>query len=126
MGLLSKIEAITIRELDELAALYGSATKSGVSVTAERAMRHGAVFSCVRVISEDIAKLPIILYRRLDNGGKERAADHWAYRLVHEKPNSWKTPYEFKEWMQNCLEYRGNAYAFKVRVRNEVRELIPR
>ena len=100
-------------------------THSGVSVTPDSAMRCAAVYASVRVVSEDVAKLPLILYRRLPDGGKERATDHWAYRLLHTKPNSWQTPFEFKRLMQSALELRGNAYAWKVRVRDEVRELIP-
>lgn len=128
-GFLDRIEAQVVgtytgRELDELLK-FVSPSKSGVRVTAESAMRFSVVFACVRVVSEDVAKLPLFLYRRLPNGGKERAIDHWAYRLMHDKPNAWMTPYEFKEMMEGHIELRGNAYAFKTWVRGEVAELIP-
>jgi phage portal protein BeeE len=34
------------------------------------AQHQSAVFACVRVLSETIASLPLIFYRRLSNGGK--------------------------------------------------------
>ena len=52
----------------------GQHTVSGESVTPETAMRLTAVYACVNVRSQDVAKLPLILYRRTKDGGKERAA----------------------------------------------------
>lgn len=129
MGLLARLEqpraTASADQLERiLRQYYGATTKSGVAVTAETAMRCAAVFACVRVVSEDVAKLPIILYRRTKDG-KQRAVEHAAHKLLNEKPNSWQTPYEFKEMLQQHLEYRGNAFAYKVRVRGQVRELIP-
>jgi phage portal protein BeeE len=53
-----------------------TATRSGVVVTPSTAVQVAAVNAAVRVISETIASLPLILYRRLKDGGKERALDH--------------------------------------------------
>lgn len=103
----------------------GAVTKSGVRVSEEAASACSAVFSCVRVASEDIAKLPLILHRRLPGGGKERATDHPLYTILHDRPNSWQTSFEFRQLMQVHMELWGNAYAFINRVRGEVRELIP-
>lgn len=87
-------------------------------------MRVGAVYSCIRIIAEDIAKLPLLLFRRTKNG-KERATDHPLYSLLHDAPNDWQTSYEWREMMAGHLELRGNAYCWIVRVGNEIRELIP-
>lgn len=103
----------------------GGVTKSGARVTEDSALSVADVYKCVRVIAEDIAKLPLILYRRLPNGGKERATDHPLYALMDEQPNGLQTAFEFREMMQGHIELRGNAYARKVRVRGQVRELLP-
>jgi HK97 family phage portal protein len=103
----------------------GAVTKSGARVTEDTALSVADVFKCVRVISEDIAKLPLILYRRLPNGGKERATDHPLYALLDVQPNLEQTAFEFREMMQIGLEVRGNGYAFKNVVRGQVRELLP-
>jgi HK97 family phage portal protein len=108
-----------------LRAQFGGATRSGTSVTPETALGVGAVFACVRVLSEDVAKLPLILHRRREDGGKERAVDHPLYALMHDRPNSYQTAFEFREMMQAHLALRGNAFAFVTRVGGQVRELLP-
>jgi HK97 family phage portal protein len=130
MGLLSRLErgpraSISGDLWKRILSGGGSASTAGVRVSEEAAAACSAVFSCVRVASEDIAKLPLILYRRLSDGGKERATDHSLYRILHDRPNSWQTSFEFRQLMQVHLEFWGNAYAFINRVRGEVRELIP-
>lgn len=104
----------------------GGPTRSGVNVSAETAMRCGAVYACVRVLAEDVAKLPLILHRRLPNGGRERAVDHPLYTVLHGHANGWQTAFEFREMMQAHLELRGNAYAYITRgAGNQVLELLP-
>lgn len=99
-------------------------THSGAAVTPDTAMRMGAVYSCVSLLAEDVAKLPLITYKR-DGARKERAPDYWLYPLLHDEPNTWQTSMEFREMMQAHLELRGNAYAIKTVVRGETRELLP-
>ncbi len=103
----------------------GASTKAGVRVGDDVGIACAAVFACIRVVSEDVAKLPLILYRRSANGGKERATDHPLYALLHDQPNGWQTSFELREMLQGHLELRGNAFAFVNRVGREVRELIP-
>lgn len=91
----------------------GVKTSAGESVTPETALRTSAVWACVRVRSEDIGKLPCILYRRLKDGGKERAVEHPLYSLVREQPNPRMTAFEFRQLMQASVDLRGNAYALK-------------
>lgn len=88
----------------------GFHSAAGTYVSPETAMRLAAVFACVRVISETIGSLPLAIYRRRADGGKERANDHPLYS-VFQKPNLWQTSFEFWEMMQAHLELRGNAFA---------------
>jgi HK97 family phage portal protein len=103
----------------------GALTRSGARVTEATALRVADVYKCVRVVAEDVAKLPLILYRRLPGGGKERATDHPLYRLLHDEPNGLQTSFAWREMLQGHIELRGNAYAFKVRVRGQIKELLP-
>ena len=91
----------------------GFRTASGAYVSPETAMRLASVYACVRVISETMGSLPRAIYRRLPNGGKERANDHPLYDVL-QKPNIWQTGFEFFEMMQGHLELRGNAFAIIV------------
>ncbi len=99
-------------------------TASGAVVTPDSAMRVVAVFAAVRVISEALAQVPLITYRRTGEARK-RATDHWLYSLLHDAPNQWQTSFEWREMMQAHVSLRGNAFSFKVRVRDETRELLP-
>jgi len=51
-------------------------SSSGKHVNERSAMQMTAVYSCVRILSEAVAGLPLHLYRYTDSGGKEKAADH--------------------------------------------------
>lgn len=88
---------------------------AGVPVNSLTALNSIPVLACVTVLSEDVAKLPLWMYRRLPkNKGKEVIHDDWLARLL-KKPNAWQTRFEFMEMMQACLVLRSNAYAVIVR-----------
>ena len=74
-----------------------------------------AVYSCVRILSEAIASLQLNLYKYTDTGGKERAADHPLYFLLHDEPNSEMTSFVFRETLMTHLLLWGNAYAQIIR-----------
>lgn len=115
----------TSQELqDFLLSGAGHESASGQVVNEQTAMRVAAVYACVRVLSETVAQLPLIVYRRTENG-KERATDHPLWGVLHDQPNSWQTSFEFREMMVALQALRGNAFALKNVVRGEVRELIP-
>ena len=91
-------------------------TSAGVTVTAQTALQTSAVFSCVRVLAETIASLPLKIYRRQPDGGKKEAPNHPLYALLNRVgPNPWQTAPEFWEMMCGHNALRGNAYAYKVR-----------
>lgn len=90
----------------------GTITAAGVRVSPDRALSLAAVYACVRVVSETLASFPLIMYKRLPDGGKERAINHPLYSLLHDKPNSWMTAFEWIELTQSHIEMRGNAYNF--------------
>ena len=92
----------------------GYHSASGVPVSTTTAMRHVAVMACVSILAGDVAKIPLGVYRRLSNGGKEVRTDHYLHRLLRE-PNDWQDGFEFKEMLQASLVLRGNGYAVAVR-----------
>jgi HK97 family phage portal protein len=78
-------------------------------------MQMTAVYSCVRILSEAVAGLPLHFYRYTDNGGKEKAADHPLYFLLHDEPNPEMTSFVFRETLMTHLLLWGNAYAQIIR-----------
>lgn len=79
-------------------------------VNARSAQGVSAVYACVGAISETIASLPLILFKR-DGEGRSPAVDHPLYGVLHDQANEHQTALEFREWMQATILLRGNAYA---------------
>ncbi len=104
---------ISINELDAAMdlAINGAPTHSGVAVTGENAMNFSAVFCAVNIIAGSIASLPLQLYRRVGDGGKEPFREHPLFDLLHNQPNPEMTSYVFREILQQHLLLTGNAYA---------------
>ena len=90
-------------------------TTSGKAVTERSAMQMTAVYSCVRILSEAIAGLPIHLYRYGEGGSKEKAINHPLYFLLHDEPNPEMTSFVFRETLMTHLLLWGNAYAQIIR-----------
>ncbi len=86
-------------------------TGGGVRVTDENLLSSSAVFACVRNISEDIATLPLILYRRLPRGGKERATEEPLYAILHDEPNDEMTSSGARQAIVASAVLFGNGYA---------------
>jgi HK97 family phage portal protein len=103
----------------------GGPTASGVRIGSDSAMRVSTFFACTNVLSQDVGKLPLILYRRLPDGGRERAIKHPLYQVLHGRPNQFQTSYRWRQTGQTHLILRGNTYARITRYRDQVRELLP-
>ena len=81
---------------------FGSST-SGKPVNERTAMQMTAVYSCVRILSEAVAGLPLHVYRYGENGSKEKALDHPLYLLLHDEPNPEMTSFNFRETLMGHL-----------------------
>ncbi|MFH0914823.1 MAG: phage portal protein [bacterium] len=86
-------------------------SSSGIAVTERSALTLSAWWACVQVISEDVAGLPLFVYRRLKPKGKERAADHPLYDVLHNEPNPEMTAFTFWQTLTAHIPSWGNAYA---------------
>ena len=105
---------------------YMGGTSSGKAVTERSAMQMTAVYSCVRILAEAIAGLPLHVYRYTKDGGKEKAIDHPLYLLLHDEPNPEMSSFVFRETLMTHLLLWGNAYAQIIRNgKNEVVALYP-
>lgn len=86
-------------------------SSSGQHVTEDTALTFAAFWCGVRVISELVASLPCILYRKNGNESKERATDDRRYSLVHDSPNDELDAYHFFEIGTAHQVVWGNSYA---------------
>lgn len=104
----------------------GRQSKSGISITWQRALEVSVVLACVRVLAEGVAQVPFKLYSEKD-GKRTPATDHPLYRLISRAPNGWQSSFEFRETLMFHLALTNNAFVFLNRVgsRREIREMVP-
>ena len=92
--------------------LGGAASATGITVNEQNSMSSTAVYAAVRILASTMASLPLPMYRKLVPRGKERAADHPLYFLLHDQPNSEITAFQFREFMLFSVLLWGNFYAY--------------
>ncbi|TAI61924.1 phage portal protein [Bradyrhizobium sp. Leo170] len=109
-----------------LIELFGAApTLAGVNVTPYTAMTCAPVACAVRAISEAVGQLPLHVYKRLPDGGKERAVDHPLYKILHDAPNGWTPSALFRgQVTADSLLQPYGGFAQIVRVDSKPYELI--
>lgn len=86
-------------------------TAAGVHVDHQNSLEQSTVFACIRVISETEAMLPLILYQRRPERGKDRATDHRLYNILRHLPNPEMTAIEFRGALTGHVASWGNAFA---------------
>lgn len=110
----------------EEAGFFEGKSDAGVKVSKRSALGLAAVWQAVDLISGDVAKLPLEVFRRVEDDGREADTAHPAYRLVRREPNREMDHFFF--WrlvMVHALLYR-NAYIWIDRNgRGEPIELLP-
>lgn len=80
-----------------------------ININTFTAMKYTAVFACVRVLSETLAAMPIMLYRKKPDGDREQVNDLAIYDILHNQPNSEMSPFNFKEMCMIALNTGGNS-----------------
>lgn len=84
---------------------------SGVRVTPKKALGYPAVWRAVSLISGDVGKLPLLVYRQTGKN-KEPDSAHPAYRILLRKPNDAMTAFVFKQTLMLHALIHGNGYAY--------------
>ena len=98
---------------------------NAVEVTEENALELSDILTCVRVLAESVACLPLNIYIKGENGG-QKASEHPLHELLRWQPNAQMTSYDLRLWMMIDALLRGNGFAQVVRdVTGNVLELHP-
>lgn len=106
-------------------SFFMGASSSGRRVTERTAMQMTAVYSCVRILSETLASLPLHIYESFETNSR-KAIKHPLYKLLHDEPNPEMTSFIFRETLMTHLLLWGNAYAQIIRNgKGEVLALYP-
>lgn len=106
-------------------SFFMGSSSSGRRVTERTAMQMTAVYSCVRILSETLASLPLHIYESSETNSR-KATKHPLYKLLHDEPNPEMTSFIFRETLMTHLLLWGNAYAQIIRNgKGEVLALYP-
>lgn len=119
MGFLQRLEqrsslenpSVPLSSEKILEVLGSQETRAGTRVSESNALRILAVLACVRIIAESVASLPLVVYKRRDSRGKDRAGEHPLYRILHDRPNPELSAMRFRELLQAHVLVWGNAFA---------------
>lgn len=114
-GLFRTRDAPVNRTSGSTYSFFMGGSTSGKHVNERTSMQMTAVYSCVRILSEAIASLPLNTFVYTDSGGKEKAISHPLYHLLHDEPNPEMSSFIFRETLMTHLLLWGNAYAQVIR-----------
>lgn len=92
-------------------ALYEFMRNGGGSPSAESALSDSTIFRATQLLSASVGMLPCNVMKAGSDKSIEKASDHPLHILLTEAPNTWQTPFAFKQLMEFRLLHKGNAYA---------------
>lgn len=88
---------------------------TGIKVTEKSAMQHSIVYACIKVLSESMASLPLVLYKEDEQGNRTKAKDHSLYYLLNTQPNNEVTTMQWRETMIANICLNGNHFTQIIR-----------
>lgn len=99
---------------------------AATNVTIETALQLSAVWACVRIITETIGSLPIIIYDVDSKGVESVNTTHPLNKLFRGKVNRWQTRQEYIESIVYQFVMQGNDYSVVQRNgKQEIISLVP-
>lgn len=101
-----------------LESLLGFPTPAGIAVTKDRAIRCASFLSAVKMLANDIAKMPIYMMATTEVNGRQRtrkATNIPLYTLLKDVPNTWMTAYDMHWNNAFNLLTAGNFYVQKIK-----------
>ena len=91
--------------------LFGARSAAGVNVTPAESLSVSTVQACVALIARSLASVPLVLYRKTSNGGREPAEDHPLFSILHDLSNPIQTAFEVRQLLFVSVLLYGNGYA---------------
>ncbi len=90
-------------------------SSSGVAIDRQTVLGYPAVWRALNLVSHKIGRLPLSVYRRNKDGGREEDTEHPAYWLLSRRPSDLYTPFTFKSTMIAHALLHGNSFAWILR-----------
>ena len=94
-------------ELNNLYKFLGIDPETDDSVLAE-----ATYFSCLKILSEAIGKMPLKLLRYNEKNGVVTMRKHYLYNVLHDRPNPYMTATSFWSTVEYNRNHWGNAYVW--------------
>lgn len=118
--------AWTLRELQSWSDMgLTEPTAAGLTVTPQTALQVPAVYACISVLAQDIARTPIRFRQQTAPDTYVDATDHPLYEILGSLPNPELTSFQFQLAMMWQLLLYGRAYAEIVRQDGRIVALWP-
>lgn len=98
-------------------------TVSGQVMDPEQSMRESTVFACIRIISDTLAMLPLVLFRIDQDGNKHPDTADRLFNVLRYAPNARQTAFIYKRFMISSLCLHGYTLGKVIResgLRNQV------
>lgn len=81
-----------------------------LNLKGENALKEITVYTCIKILSETLSKLPLKVYQ--DNNGIRKAADHYLYPMLKLRPNPYMSASDFWKTVEAQRNLYGNAYVW--------------
>lgn len=101
----------------------GVMTSSGLRINVREARQVPGISACIKVLSDDGAKVPLNFYRRKFRGGKELATDHPYFKMVKIGPAPWLSSYAWRRAIFDAALTYGNGYSLIERMNGIARRM---
>lgn len=102
-----------------------SGSAAGKVVTPNSALEVAAFWACVRLLSETVGTLPLLLFQTDKAGERKLATEHPLYTILHTSPSADFSAVEFWEGVTLGLCLTGNSYARKEMMGDRLVALTP-
>jgi HK97 family phage portal protein len=115
LSIKNRLKVLASGSIDEYIKgfLSGEDLPGQQTVDTEMAMKYSAVSACVRVRAETFASVPMLLYKKTDDGRKQ-VTDLPIADILHGCPNSEMSPFGFKETLMTNFDISGNTVCHRL------------
>ena len=105
--------------------LLGDFNHENIKATENNALMFNTVYACINVLSDDIAKLPIHVYRK-ENDKIERVTDTGVHKVLRVRPNGFMSPFDWVKLLMTDVGTHGKHFSvINMDDKGEIASLVP-
>ena len=111
MNILASLLGLWTRTKDKIVFKWGDTMQSlEINGVTGRPDKISTVFTCCRVLSENLSRMPLSVFVENDNGRVELKRHRLSY-MLHFRPNNYQNAQQFWSTIEYHRNYFGNAFA---------------